>query len=135
MNAIQPILIAEDDDVDIMSIKRAFQQLGVLNELIITGNGEEIFNYLDNPNSQLPCTIILDINMPKMNGHECLKKLTQNFKYKHIPVFILSSSSEKNDVDRSFQRGIAGYILKEVEFDQFMNSIKILTPYWVLQTL
>ncbi len=134
MSTIKPILIAEDDDVDIMTIKRAFKKLGVLNELIVTRNGEEILSYLDNPDNQMPCIIILDINMPKMNGHECLKKLKQNFKYKHTPIFMLSSSSEQYDVDRSFNRGIAGYILKEVEFDSFIDSIKVLNPHWTLQS-
>lgn len=134
MNDIKPILIAEDDDVDIMTIKRAFKQLGVLNELVIAGNGEEVISYLENPETQLPCIIILDINMPKMNGHECLKILKKNFLYKNTPVFILSSSSEQRDVDSSFNRGIAGYILKEVEYGDFIDSIKVLNPHWTLHT-
>lgn len=60
MNDIKPILIAEDDAVDIMTIKRAFKQLGVLNELAVAGNGEEVISYLENPELQLPCVIILE---------------------------------------------------------------------------
>ncbi|BCG63933.1 MAG: hypothetical protein methR_P1683 [Methyloprofundus sp.] len=133
MNDIKPILIAEDDAVDIMTIKRAFKQLGVLNELAVAGNGEEVISYLENPELQLPCVIILDINMPKMNGLECLKILKKDFLYKNIPVFMLSSSSEQNDVDSSFNRGIAGYILKEVEYEGFLDSIKVLNSHWTLQ--
>ena len=133
MNNIKPILIAEDDDVDIMIIKRAFKQLGVLNELIIMHNGEEIISYLSSSKKELPCLIILDINMPKMNGHECLKHIKKNTAYKHIPVFMLSSSKEQQDIDKSFFRGIAGYILKTIEYDSFLDSIKVLNTYWAVK--
>ncbi|MCF7971496.1 MAG: response regulator [Methylococcaceae bacterium] len=130
MNNIKPILLAEDDHVDVMTVRRAFKQLNVLNELIVAKNGEDVIRYLDDPNRVLPCLIILDINMPKMNGHECLKILKQRSVYKNIPVFMLSSSREPQDVDSSFSGGISGYILKPMEFNEFLNSIKILNSHW-----
>jgi len=132
MNNIKPILLAEDDHVDIMTVRRACKQLNVLNELVVANNGEEVICYLDDPKVPLPCLIILDINMPKMNGLECLKILKQHSVYKSIPVFILSSSREQQDVDSSFSGGISGYILKPVEFNEFLHSIKVLNSYWTV---
>ncbi|MDF1583341.1 MAG: response regulator [Methyloprofundus sp.] len=134
MNNIRPILLAEDDHVDVMTVRRAFKQLNVLNELIVAKNGEEVIGYLDDPKKPLPCLIILDINMPKMNGLECLKILKQQSVYKNIPVFILSSSREQQDVDSSFARGISGYILKPIEFDEFLRSIKVLNSHWTVDS-
>jgi CheY-like chemotaxis protein len=132
MNNIKPILLAEDDHVDIMAVRRSCKQLNVLNELVVANNGEEVICYLDDPKVPLPCLIILDINMPKMNGLECLKILKQHSVYKSIPVFILSSSSEQQDIDSSFSGGISGYILKQVEFNEFLHSIKILNSHWTV---
>jgi len=132
MNNIKPILLAEDDYVDVMTVQRAFKKLNVLNELVVANNGEEVIRYLDNSKMPLPCLIILDINMPKMNGHECLKKLKQQSVYKNIPVFILSSSKEQQDVDSSFSGGISGYILKPIEFNEFLSSIKVLNSHWTV---
>ncbi len=132
MNKIKPILLAEDDHVDIMTVRRACKQLNVLNELVVANNGEEVICYLDDPKVPLPCLIILDINMPKMNGLECLKILKQHSVYKSIPVFILSSSREQQDIDSSFSGGISGYILKPVEFNEFLHSIKVLNSHWTV---
>jgi len=132
MNNIKPILLAEDDHVDIMTVRRACKQLNVLNELVVANNGEEVIRYLDDSKMPLPCLIILDINMPKMNGLECLKILKQHSVYKNIPVFILSSSREQQDVDSSFSGGISGYILKPVEFNEFLHSIKVLNSHWTV---
>jgi len=129
---IKPILLAEDDHVDVMTVRRAFKQLDVLNELVVANNGEEVIRYLDDSKMPLPCLIILDINMPKMNGLECLKILKQHSVYKNIPVFILSSSREQQDVDSSFSGGISGYILKPVEFNEFLHSIKVLNSHWTV---
>ena len=132
MNKIQPILLVEDDLVDIMTVKRGFKEVGVLNELLIMNDGEQALEYLNNPAQGLPCVILLDINMPKMNGLECLKILKQHSVYKSIPVFILSSSREQQDVDSSFSGGISGYILKPVEFNEFLHSIKVLNSHWTV---
>jgi len=131
---IKPILLAEDDHVDVMTVRRAFKQLDVLNELVVANNGEEVIRYLDDSKMPLPCLIILDINMPKMNGLECLKILKQHSVYKNIPVFILSSSREQQDVDSSFSGGISGYILKPVEFNEFLHSIKVLNSHWTVSS-
>jgi CheY-like chemotaxis protein len=133
MNNVQPILLVEDDLVDGMTVKRAFRQLHVVNELIQVHNGEEAVDYLSKPDKGLPSVILLDINMPKMNGLECLAFLKEHSIFKNIPVVMLTSSKEPQDVDESFNRGISGYILKPVDYDQFLASIQVLSPYWTLQ--
>ena len=133
MNKIQPILLVEDDQVDIMTVKRSLKQLEVLNELVITHNGEEALNYLNQPTQGLPCVILLDINMPKMNGLEVLENLKKHSVFKKIPVVMLTSSKEQQDVDNSFECGISGYILKPVDYDEFISSIQVLNRFWTLK--
>jgi len=133
MNTIQPILLIEDDQVDVMTVKRGFKELGVLNTLVTTNNGEEALDYLANPEQGLPCVILLDINMPKMNGHEFLEHLNKHAVFKNIPVIMLTSSKEQQDVDNSFEQGISGYILKPVDYQQFLFSIQVLSPFWTLK--
>jgi len=133
MDNLQPILLIEDDLVDVMTVKRGFKELGVLNKLVATENGEEALNYLSNPVDGLPCVVLLDINMPKMNGHEFLGLLNQHSVFKKIPVIMLTSSKEQQDVDTSFDQGISGYILKPVDYQQFLASIQVLSPFWTLK--
>lgn len=133
MSSLQPILLIEDDLVDIMTVRRGFRELGVLNTLIATHNGEEALDYLNTPVEGLPCVILLDINMPKMNGHEFLALLNKNTVFKNIPVIMLTSSKEQQDVDNSFESGISGYVLKPVDYQQFISSIQVLSPYWTLK--
>ncbi|WP_305909637.1 response regulator [Methylomarinum sp. Ch1-1] len=130
MNNVQPILLVEDDLVDVMTVKRAFRELEVVNVLVTVSNGEEAIAYLQQPTQGLPCVILLDINMPKMNGLECLDILKEHSLFKNIPVIMLTSSKEQQDVDQSFIKGISGYILKPVDYDQFLASIQVLAPYW-----
>lgn len=130
MNEIQPILLVEDDQVDVMTVRRSFKKLGVLNELVVVSDGEQALDYLRHPDKGLPGIILLDINMPKMNGHECLKQLKGHPVFKNIPVVMLTSSKERYDVDRCFDLGISGYIIKSVDYERFLEAIQVLKPYW-----
>lgn len=133
MSSLQPILLIEDDQVDIMTVRRGFKELGVLNPLMEAHNGEEALNYLNDSANALPSVILLDINMPKMNGHEFLALLNKNTVFKNIPIIMLTSSKEQQDVDNSFEQGISGYVLKPVDYQQFLSSILVLSPYWTLK--
>ncbi len=132
INRIKPILLVEDDQVDVMTVKRSLKQLHVINPLFVTHNGEEALEYLNAENSELPCFILLDINMPKMSGLEFLKKIKKQIGFHDIPVIMLTSSMEQQDIDRSFELEISGYILKPVEYEQFVDSISILNAYWTV---
>ncbi len=132
-NRIKPILLVEDDPVDVMTVKRSLKQLHVINPLVVTHNGEEALNHLNAEDSELPCVVLLDINMPKMNGLEFLKQIKKQIGLHDIPIIMLTSSMEQQDIDRSFELEISGYILKPVEYEQFLESISILNAYWTTE--
>jgi CheY-like chemotaxis protein len=133
INTIKPVLLVEDDYVDIMTVQRSFRDLNVLNPLVVKHNGEDAIQYLSTAGNELPCVILLDINMPKMNGLEFLQTINRRYFLSHIPVVMLTSSKEQQDVDRCFVQGVAGYILKPVDYRQFLLSIQVLNPYWTIK--
>lgn len=133
---LNPILLIENDSVDVMNVQRAFLKNHIANPLVIAGNGIEGLNLLksDSPNRLpvLPKIILLDINMPKMNGLEFLKELRSDPELKMISVFILTTSNEEKDKMEAFNLNVAGYILKPLNFESFLNAIKVLHSYWSL---
>ncbi len=128
------ILIVEDDQVDVMTIKRAFKQVEAENDLHIESNGEEAIRYL-NEVKELPGLIILDLNMPKMNGIEFLNIIRSNPKFKHLPVVVLTTSKEQQDKISTFNLNISGYMIKPVDFNQFKDMVKTIHHYWELSEL
>ena len=132
MNGQKPILLVEDDEVDIMTIQRALKEIKVTNSLEITMNGEEALDYLRNPDKAKPCIILLDINMPRMNGIEFLKERSQDGAIRSIPVIVLTSSREEQDMVQSFSLGVAGYMVKPVDYKQFVETIRVIDLYWTL---
>ncbi|NOQ36265.1 MAG: response regulator [Methylococcaceae bacterium] len=130
MNSTKPVLLIEDDSVDIMTVKRCFKRLKIPNELWIAENGEEALKILDSSTQVSPCIILLDINMPKMNGLEFLEKFKKRKISQKTPVIMLTSSKEESDIDHCFTLGVAGYILKPVEYNEFVETIELLNAYW-----
>jgi len=126
----------EDDEIDIMNIRRAFKKNNVTNPLHVTNNGIEALDYLidlvENSPSKMPKIILLDLNMPKMGGIEFLRKLRQNENLKTISVFVMTTSSEDKDKVEAFNLNVAGYILKPLSMDQFMDVVSTLNSYWKL---
>jgi CheY-like chemotaxis protein len=130
MNSLRPILLVEDDAVDVMTVKRCFKQLKIPNQLSVVANGEEAVLLLSQAEIFEPCIILLDINLPKMNGLELLDYLKSSVCLKKTPVIMLTSSQEETDVARCFELGVAGYMVKPVEYEQFVEIIKLLCDYW-----
>ncbi len=130
MQMLQPILLVEDDSVDAMTVKRAMKDLHVTNSVIHSLNGEEAINYLNDPNSEKPFVILLDLNMPKMNGIEFLKAVKADSALRMIPVIVLTTSKEKRDVMDSFELGAAGYMIKPVDYAKFVEVISTVVLYW-----
>lgn len=135
MKSKKPILLVEDDKIDIMTITRALKEIKVTNEVVVSGNGEEALEYLRNPNNEIPCIILLDLNMPKMNGIEFLEIAKKENEIKKIPVVILTTSQEEKDRTDSFNLGVAGYMTKPVDYQQFVDVIKTIDIYWTLSEL
>jgi CheY-like chemotaxis protein len=135
MKNCKPILLVEDDDVDALTVKRAFKELKVTNPLVRACNGEEALKYLEEHGNEMPCVILLDLNMPKMNGTELLGIIKAVETFKHIPVIILTTSTEECDISESFKHNVGGYIVKPVEYKKFVEAIKTVDLYWTLSEL
>jgi CheY-like chemotaxis protein len=135
MRDSRPILLAEDDSVDAMTVKRALKDLKVTNQLVHTTNGEEALEYLRNKDNTIPCLILLDLNMPKMNGIEFLKITKADDLLKKIPVVVLTTSREEQDIVESFKLSVAGYMVKAVDYKKFVEIVRTIDLYWTLSEL
>lgn len=131
------ILLVEDDIVDIMNVQRAFKKNNIINPLHIAHNGTEALDMLRGTGSKekldpTPKIVLLDINMPQMNGIEFLRELRKDEELSSLHVFIMTTSSDDNDKWNAYQLNVAGYILKPLSFEKFLGSVSILNNYWKL---
>ena len=117
-----PILLVEDDDVDQMTVRRALKEIHVTNALQVVGNGEEALTLLRDPACDRPGIILLDLNMPRMNGVEFLRIVKDDAQLRRIPIVVLTSSREERDRVESFNLGVAGYMIKPVDYRQFRRG-------------
>jgi len=131
----KPILLVEDDRVDAMTVKRALKEIHMTNPLQICGNGEEALRFLREHPADRPCIILLDLNMPRMNGVEFLKIVKQDQSLRRIPVVVLTTSKEQQDRVDSFSYSVAGYMVKPVDYIQFVEVIRTIELYWTLSEL
>ncbi len=134
MNEQKTILIVEDDEVDVMTIKRAMKEIHVTNPVEVRWNGEEALDYLQGER-ELPGIVLLDLNMPRMNGMEFLQHVRSDERLKRIPVVVLTTSREEQDRFSSFNLGVAGYMIKPVDYLQFVEVIRAINLYWTLSEL
>ena len=132
MRTKKPILLIEDDTVDQVTVTRALKEIKVTNKLFIVNNGEEGLEHLRNKKNLEPGIILLDLNMPRMNGIEFLKIVKHDNSLKQIPVVVLTTSSEDSDRLESFKLGIAGYMTKPVDYIKFVEVVKSINWYWTL---
>lgn len=130
MQKPKPILLVEDDSVDAMTVKRAMRDLKVSHSVIHSVNGEEAMKYLTSPDTEKPFVILLDLNMPKMNGIEFLKVVKAHPEFKTIPVIVLTTSKERHDVLDSFELGASGYMVKPVDYSKFVEILSRIVIYW-----
>ncbi|MDV7188011.1 response regulator [Lutibacter sp. TH_r2] len=129
------ILLIEDDKIDVLTIKRAFKELNITNPLHIRENGIEGLEFLNNSKNNKPGIILLDLNMPKMNGIEFLQERQKNDLLKLIPAVVLTTSKAEQDKIESYKLGVAGYMIKPVDYIQFVEVIKTIELYWTLSEL
>jgi CheY-like chemotaxis protein len=132
MNDKQAILLVDDDEIDIKSVKRAFEELHITNPLNVTHNGEEALDYLRDGKNKKPGLILLDLRMPRMDGIELLKIMKKEDELKIIPVVVLTTSKEEEDKIESFNLGISGYMMKPVSYIDLVEVIRTIKMYWTL---
>ncbi len=135
MKNFKPVLLVDDDDIDAMSVRRAFKEINITNPLVRSVNGEEALKYLNDQSNEMPCMILLDLNMPKMNGIEFLSIIKEDDKLKYIPVVVLTTSTEECDIKESFKYSVGGYIVKPVDYKSFVESVRTINMYWSLSEL
>lgn len=127
------ILLVEDDEVDIMNIKRAFKKNHVSNPLFVCNNGIEAINFLRHEQGPAHIGIILlDLNMPRMGGIEFLQEMRKDEKLKHLAVFVMTNSDEDKDKIDAINLNVAGYILKPMSMDRFFEAVSALNNFWKL---
>jgi CheY-like chemotaxis protein len=127
------ILLVEDDQVDVMNVQRAFRKNNISNPLWIAGNGVEALDKLRSgeiPQSRL--LVLLDLNMPRMNGVEFLRHLRADGELRQLPVVVLTTSDDERDRLEAYHLNVAGYIVKPVTFVNFCDAMATLNKYWSL---
>lgn len=137
MNKMVNILLVEDDEIDAMSVKRAFKKTNIGNPLFHAGNGIEALDMLRGTAgvekiTPQPAIILLDLNMPRMNGIEFLTQLRADPQLRAISVVVLTTSNEDRDKVAAYNLNVAGYILKPVEPEKFIETVGTLNLYWTL---
>lgn len=138
MNRLTRILYAEDSQDDIELTLAAFQESNFVNPIDIVRNGEEALDYLfyrdqfANRERTVPAVILLDIKMPKLNGIEVLAQIRGSTDYKSLPVVMLTSSQMEIDVIKSYELGANGYVVKPIDFNEFVTAIKSIGYFWAI---
>jgi two-component system, response regulator len=135
----QIILLVEDNPDDVALTLRAFKKSKILNRVIVAKDGVDALDYLHGTGKyagrdtkELPAVVMLDLNLPKIDGLEVLRNIRQDERTRMIPVVILTSSAEQKDVVEGYRFGANSYIRKPVDFEQFIEAVKVLGLYWTL---
>ena len=130
------ILLVEDDQVDVMTVRRAFEKNRIVNPLFVAGDGIEALEMLRGGGVPLSRRIILlDLNMPRMTGIEFLRELRRDSRLMHTPVVVLTTSNDDRDKIEAYNLNVAGYLLKPVTFIDFVELMATLNKYWTLVEL
>jgi CheY-like chemotaxis protein len=125
----EPILLVEDDDLDAMITRRSLGEAGITNPLIRKKNGEEALKYLATCSAPMPRVLLLDLNMPKMNGIEFLEVLRKDEAFKDIRIVVVTTSPEAQDIARSFALGAASYVVKCSDYGEFRKKMAVIKSY------
>lgn len=128
------ILFIEDDEIESMKLQRTVSKLGKRHSIINARNGEEALEHLKDPNA-LPDLILLDLNMPRMDGIEFLSHLKKDESLKYLPTVILTTSRNRADLLECYRIGIAGYVIKPLKYEEYETKLKRVMEYWEVNEL
>ena len=129
------ILLVEDNPNDVELTKRALKKANVCNEMVVVSDGVEALDYLLGDGSamrELPVVVLLDLNLPRIDGLEVLRRLRSNEKTRRLPVVVLTSSNLDDDVNTSYDLGANSYIRKPVRFSEFTEAVSKMGIYWLM---
>jgi CheY-like chemotaxis protein len=138
MSTLGRILMVEDDPRDTELTLTALEEYNLSNEVVVTTDGEEALDYLYHRGkfqTRLdgnPAVLLLDLKLPKVDGLEVLQQIKSDEKLKMIPVVVLTSSREERDMVASYKLGVNAYVVKPVDFHEFVNAIKELGVFWAI---
>ncbi|MGB6945945.1 MAG: response regulator [Bryobacteraceae bacterium] len=138
MSTLGRILMVEDDPKDVELSLEALEDYNLANEVVVARDGEEALDYLfcrgkfENRSSENPAVLLLDLKLPKVDGLEVLQQIKSDDKLKMIPVVVLTSSHEEKDMVASYRLGVNAYVVKPVDFHEFVNAIKELGIFWAV---
>jgi CheY-like chemotaxis protein len=138
MNTLARILLVEDDPKDVELTLTALDEYHLANEVVVASDGEQALDYLccrgryAQRERQNPAVLLLDLKLPKVDGLEVLKQVKSDDQLKLIPVVVLTSSREEKDMVASYELGVNAYVVKPVDFHQFVNAIKELGAFWAV---
>jgi CheY-like chemotaxis protein len=138
MECLSKILYAEDSMDDVELTLAAFQESNLANQIDVVHDGQEAIDYLffqgkyANREKTPPAFVLLDIKMPKIDGIEVLKRIRESEQYRNLPVVMLTSSQMESDVYKSYQLGVNGFVVKPIEFNEFVKAIKGIGYFWAI---
>jgi DNA-binding response OmpR family regulator len=138
MNGLERILMVEDDPNDVELSLTALEQYNLANEVVVAGDGEEALDYLYRRGKFMarpsgnPAIVLLDLKLPKVDGLQVLERIRADDALKLIPVVVLTSSREERDMVASYELGVNAYVVKPVDFHEFVNAVKELGVFWAV---
>jgi two-component system, response regulator len=132
----RPILVVEDNPMDLDFMLRAFEEHGVLNPVVVCRDGDEALEFIaahaKADDASLPLLVLLDLRLPKVDGIDVLREARQHPVWKQIPFVVVTTSRENSDISRAYELGVNSYIVKPVDFAAFTEVVKQIKFYWLL---
>ena len=138
MSELKRVLLAEDSAKDVELTLAALQDSHLVNEVVVARDGAEAWEYLSctgahaNRPPVAPAVVLLDLKMPKLDGHEVLRRMRADPNLRTVPVVILTSSREERDIAQSYDFGVNAYVVKPVAFSEFISAVKNLGMFWAV---
>jgi CheY-like chemotaxis protein len=133
---VRPILLVEDNPMDVDLTLQAFTEHGIANPITVCRDGDEALRYMDahadGTDAELPVLVLLDLRLPKVDGIEVLRWARRHPVWQQVPVIVLTTSRENSDIESAYRLGVNSYIVKPVDFPAFANVVKTIHMYWLL---